>query len=165
MPSMIEIQGKIRQLFADAEEMGADLTPEMAADMEAVLDELAGQEAEKVDGFAFVLREMNARTEFLKDEEKRIRGRRQAAESGIERMRGRYLAIMRANGLAKIKGNTSTISVGRRQSVLVEDEAAVPDDFATYKREVSKTAIKEALAAGREVPGARIVETSYLAVR
>lgn len=41
----------------------------------------------------------------------------------------------------------------------------IPDDYCSFKREVSKSAIKEALQSGIDVQGARLVQSEGLRIK
>lgn len=165
MPTFDQIQQEIRSVCDTVEEMGDSITPEMAAQIDAYLDELAGAEADKVDAFAAVVRREAARVEFLKSEADRVQRKRKSAESGLNYLKARYLQVMQENGLRSIKGNTSSISARFSQAVVVVDEARLPDEFVRTKREANKTEIGAALKGGHDVPGAQLVETVSLQVR
>ena len=68
----------------------------------------------------------------------------------------------------KDKDKTALFSVyhSRSKSVNVFDMAVLPDTFKKYKDpEPDKTAIKEAIKNGENVPGAEIVESTSLVIR
>lgn len=47
------------------------------------------------------------------------------------------------------------------EKLVIDDEAAVPDEFVTYTRTVDRAAVTAALRAGREVSGARLINGTY----
>ena len=65
------------------------------------------------------------------------------------------MSILQRAELRKVVLPEATIGISRRgRAVQVLDETLVPDAYCRFNREVSKTAIKEAINAGEEVPGA-----------
>lgn len=75
------------------------------------------------------------------------------AEAG----RSMLLALLESSGVQKLPLPIATLSVGRKPvSVIVCDEAALPDQFFRIKREPNKTAIKSAIEDGADVPGAHL---------
>lgn len=65
--------------------------------------------------------------------------------------------IMDAAGLPKVTLPGATISISQAApSVVVEDEAAIPERFIRIKREIDKTAINAAVKAGEEIPGVAV---------
>ena len=165
MPSMSNIQEEIRTVLEAMEHAEPGEVDEST--LEAYLDELATQEAEKVDAYGYVLRQQTARIQFLKDEEKRVQNRRRAAENALDRMKSHMLHVMQSNGLRKVSGATTTISLRKSVSVAVDDLSVLGDQFVRVKTitEPDKTAIKEAIVGGASVPGARLVESESLQVR
>lgn len=72
-------------------------------------------------------------------------------------IRGAVFAAMDALGLKKLEAPdfTTGISAGTA-SVIITDEAALPNEFMRVHREPNKTAIGAALKGGAEVPGAEL---------
>lgn len=81
------------------------------------------------------------------------RARRHAARG--ERLRDIALWCMSEAGIPKVQQPDITISVGStRPSVMITDEKLIPVQYLKTQMSVSKTAIKEAIDAGKDVPGA-----------
>lgn len=85
----------------------------------------------------------------------------QKRQTGVDRRRDSTRAaiksIMDAAGQRKWVLPEATLSIrSTPASVHVLDEAQIPDEFWRVKREPNKTAIKEALLDGTEVPGATL---------
>lgn len=165
MPSMSNIQDEIRTVLEAMEHAEPGEVDEST--LEAYLDELATQEAEKVDAYGYVLRQQTARIQFLKDEEKRVQNRRRAAENALDRMKSHMLHVMQSNGLRKVSGATTTISLRKSVSVVVDNVDLLPKQYLRAKMVVDpdKSAIKESFTGGASVPGARLVESESLQVR
>jgi hypothetical protein len=74
---------------------------------------------------------------------------------------------MQRHGLQKLAGNVYAVSIRETPVVRIEDEKAIPAEYWVEKieRSVSKTAIKDAIKAGQEVPGACMAESYSLQVR
>ena len=90
MPSFADIQAEIANIMDSVE----DMTPEQLDACADYIDMLATQEAEKVDSFAFFVREQSARAEFFKEEGKRLAAKAKSVESTIEHLKGLYLNVM-----------------------------------------------------------------------
>lgn len=164
MPSLYSIEQEIAAMLELADE---DLTPEQQSAMDQYLNDLAGQEADKVDAFAGFIREQAARAEFLKAEAQRIAAKGRAIERKIDGLKSHYLRIMQAHGLSRVAGATYTLSTRKSSRVDVPDVAALPDAYKVTKTEVSpdRKAIAAALKAGEAVPGASLVEGFSLQIR
>jgi hypothetical protein len=167
MTTMSNIQLEIRNILESIEQV----PEEQHEELEDYLAGLGDLEAEKADAIAFVLREQKARIEFLKDEEKRIKARRNAAERGLERTKEYFKGMMYANGLKQIKGNSSTLFLRKSESVNLGEnfvpELCLPEEC--YKKEVSikidRNKIKQKIKSGESIEGCSLVENFSLNVR
>jgi hypothetical protein len=104
---------------------------------------------------------------------RRIEARRKALELRQDKLR-EYLAFnMKRTGLTELKANDSTFSaklyIERDASVDIFDEKQIPQEYMTKpkppKPAPSKTEIRKALDAGKDVPGARVVKKDRLELR
>ena len=129
--------------LADDEELRAD-TVEGATDFKEIVERLLNREKEAetlVEGIGKRVNDLVGRRNKLKD-------RQQSIRSVI-------LSLMQSVDLRKLELPEATVSVIRTgPSVQIVNEELVPDTLCRFKREVSKTAVKEALNAGEYVPGA-----------
>lgn len=83
------------------------------------------------------------------------RGKRLQTKAG--KLRDAVLAALNAAQLKKIELPSATFSVGSKAaSVVIIDEAQVPDEFCEVERKISKQRIKEALHSGKHVNGAQM---------
>jgi len=158
------IQTEISAMLDIADE----LTPEQQKEMDAYLNELAGQESDKIDSFAAFIREETARSLYFKEESKRLAQKAKTAEERIGYLKNRYLSIMQEHGVSKIKGNAYTLSVRHIPHVVVDDDAQLDDLYMRIipeKREPDKVVIREALKGGVVIPGCRLEQTDSLQIR
>lgn len=140
------------------------------ADFEA-FEALQMERDAKIEQVAMWFKNLLSDAAALKAEEQSLAERRKAAENKAERLKG-YLAYA-LNGQ---KFETARVKCGWRKSAAVEytvDEASfvtwakeVRDDLLTYKDPTpNKTAIKEAIEAGEEIPLARIAERNNINIK
>ena len=164
MPSLYSIEQEIAAMLELADE---DLTPEQQSAMDQYLNDLAGQEADKVDAFAGFIREQSARAEYLKTEAQRIAAKGRAIERRLDGLKDHYLHIMQTNGLSRVAGDTYTLTTRKSARVDVPDVAALPEAYRVTKTEVSpdKKAIAAAIKSGQDVAGASLVESVSLQIR
>ena len=163
MPSLHNIELEISNILAVAEELPEDQQP---AALE-YLDQLALMEAEKVDGISFVVRKRANEIDWLKDEEQRLRQRRQAMESRLIQFKAYLKDIMQSQGLQKIKGNKASIFLRQSESVEIDHAAELPEKFVNIRIESipDKAKIKEAIKSGSTVPGASLVQKLSAVIR
>ena len=113
---------------------------------------------EKRDRLGEFLARMDAEAEAIKAEEKRLAERRKGFEKIAGCMKDSIHAQMVEWGVKKVEGKLFTFSVAANPaSVEVFDESLIPGDFIDYKPQVDRNKVKEALKAGQEVPGARLI--------
>jgi len=105
----------------------------------------------------FIVR-MEAEAEAIRNEEKRLAARRQGFEKIANCMRDSIHQQMLEWQIKKVEGKMFTFAVQKNPpSVEITNEADIPGDFIDYKPQVDKTKVKNALANGQDVPGARLI--------
>lgn len=84
-----------------------------------------------------------------------LKKRREMLGNRIDFQRALIKRLMEAANQRSIDLPAAKISLGKSPAkVLITDETAIPEEFVRIKREPNKTAIKEALVEGKDVPGA-----------
>ena len=162
-PTFAQIQEEIRAMLDVPDE---ELDDAHKALMDAYLDELGQQEADKVDSFAQFLKLEGERARLYRDESQRLAAKARPAERRIDYLKGKYLEIMRKHNLKKVKGDIYTLSLRKSESVDAPDVWALPEEYwRQADPEPNKKAIKAALDEGKEVPGARLVVKESLQIR
>ena len=158
-----DIELEISNILAVAEELDEDQQP---AALE-YLDQLALMEAEKVDGISFVVRKRANEIDWMKDEEARLRQRRQAMENRLIQFKAYLKDIMQSQGLQKIKGNKASIFLRQSEAVEIDHAAELPEKFFNIRVEQipDKAKIKEAIKSGSTVPGASLVQKLSAVIR
>ena len=158
-----DIELEIQNILAVADEL-PEGEQELAMEY---LDQLGELESEKVDAIGYAVRKRKAEIAFLQEEERRIRARRQAMESRLERFREYLRDTFRANDLTKLKGMKTTMYLLRSESVDIYHQAELPEKFVVTKVEhqPDRAKIKEAIKSGSTVPGAQLQEKTSLVVK
>jgi hypothetical protein len=120
------------------------------------MEALAGDLQVKATNVAAFIGNIEATTNAMREAEKRIAERRRAAEERVKWLKNYLLTNMRACGISRIDAPEYRITIRKNPpSVVIADPESVPALF--YRQpppEIDKTAIKEALKAGEDVPGA-----------
>jgi hypothetical protein len=131
------------------EEQRAEFERELGTQLRAAVDK-----RQRVGEF---IRFCDLQGDACKAEIDRLTLRKRHFERVSEQVREYVLRVIEATGEKKLEGRTLTFSLRAcPPSVQIVDQAAIPAD---YKREtitvlIDKTAIKKAILAGQEVPGA-----------
>lgn len=131
---------------------------------------------DKADGYAKIIKGMEANVAGIKAEEKRLKDRRTVLENRAEILKHNLEGTMKAMGKTKFK--TDLFSFGIRKnpaSVKIADPATFieqcqkdgRDDLLRFRDpEIDKTAVKNAiLKDGEVIDGAEIVQTEGLQIR
>lgn len=86
-----------------------------------------------------------------------INRRREVLRNRVDFQRALIKRLMEVADQRSIDLPTAKISLGKSPAkVIITDENAIPDEFMRVKRDPNKTAIKEALVGGKDVPGATL---------
>ena len=127
------------------------------------LDKLQMERDAKLENVACWIKELKVEAEALKAEKMAFAERQKIAENKMESLK-KYLAYA-LNG----KGFNSTrtsVSFRKSQSVEVADIYKLDENYLRYKEpEADKTAIEEALKAGKTVAGATLVENTSVIIK
>ncbi len=73
--------------------------------------------------------------------------------------------FMHATNTREIKTDYAKISFRKSKSVEIDDETLLGDEYFVMKKEASKSKITEALKAGVDVQGARLIENRNLQIK
>lgn len=158
---LYEIPGALRDLL---DRLDADPdTGEVDGDALAAYAEYQGQAAEKLEGTACYVRELEAEAEAIKAEEDRLAKRRKALENKSSRLKTYMMSALEAMG-GKVKGVMASVRIGKSQAVTVFDLDALPDAFKRVKVDPDKVAIKKALKAGEDIPGAALEDRQSVVI-
>ena len=103
------------------------------------------------------MRELKAEADAIKAEEERLAKRRKALENKSERLKNYMMPALEAMG-GKVKGVMASVRIGKSQAVTVFEPDALPDAFkrVVTKVDPDKVALKKALKAGEDIPGAAL---------
>jgi len=132
------------------------------ADEETVMDTLESLEDAieyKADNYAKIIREIEGNINTLKDEETRLKNKRQALERNIERLKDNLYNSMKATGKTKFKTDLFSFNIaknGGKAPVVIGGE--VPDSYCVVTMTPDKKLIRGLLEQGVELPFATLGE-------
>ena len=143
---------------------------------QAWFDTLDGMEQElvrKAENVAIYIKNMESEAKTLKAEEDKLKARRQAKENAAKRMREYLMGCMKQANISKIDEPKAVISLRNNpESVEISDEtefigwAADHDEYLRYNApEINKTAVKNALKSGAEIPFAALTRSQSLTIK
>lgn len=149
---------------------------EEGADEEAVanaLEDIGGEIEEKADGYARVIKSLEAEAAAIKSETERLTARKATLENSTKRLKKRLKEAMEA--CEKTKFKTLLFSFGIQKnapSVRIEDESGFlawaqsnAPELVRTKTELDRKQILEQLKAGAHFDGIELRQTASLRIR
>lgn len=133
----------------------------------AALDAVDKNFCEKAIDYATLIRALKGRQTELKAEIARLTAINGKFDKFIERLSKRLSEACQTAQKTKIEGMHATISFIKSERVVIDDEAAVPDEYKKAKTVItpSATLIGKAIRDGIEVPGAHIERHMNLQIK
>lgn len=131
-------------------------------------DELQMERSKKIENTGCLYKNLVAEAKAMKEEEAKLAQRRKVVENKAERIKNLLVYALRGE---KFESPRLRCSYRKAKSVQVDDSFVAwaqehADDLLTFKEPTpNRTAIKEALADGREVEHAEIVTNESLQVK
>lgn len=128
------------------------------------LDALEMEREEKLEAVACYIKNQRAEAKMIDDEMKALKDRRDRKNNRADSLE-RYLAKS-LNG-ERFETAKCACTWRRSERVIVVDPAILPEDYVVVKTDMKpdKTAIKKAIKAGEEVPGAFLDSVNNMTVR
>jgi hypothetical protein len=155
--------------YRDAAERMADLDlpAEVIAD---TLEGLAGDIEAKATNTAQMVRNIETLAEQIKAAEKAMAERRKALEARADWLRSYLLANLIAAGISKVESPWFSLTVRQNPpSVALDDVSLIPTDYwralPPPPPVIDRAGIREAIEAGQDVPGARVVRGQRLEIK
>lgn len=141
-----------------------DLDPEV---MQDTLDSIEDAIENKAENIAKLIRNLESDVTAYKEEEERLKTKRQATENKVKWLKTYLEDNMKLTGKTKFKSGMFNFSIQKNPaSVNITDEKIIPEEFLIQQPpKVDKTSLKEILKRGIEVPGAELKQTEGLRIR
>lgn len=160
MTSVYDLAAELRALVDSAE---AD-DGEVSGDVSARLDALGGELAERLDGIASAIADIEAHAERLEHEAKRLRDRAAARRKRAERLREYAQACLAAIGQRKLRTERWTLSISATPPRVVFD-AECPRHWCVEELRPERARIAEHLRGGATLPWAHLEVGETLRIR
>ena len=150
--------------IAFQEVQNMDLDPEV---MQDTLDSIEDAIENKAENIAKLIRNLESDVAAYKEEEDRLKTKRQATENKVKWLKTYLEDNMKLTGKTKFKSGMFNFSIQKNPaSVNITDEKVIPEEFLIQQPpKVDKTSLKEILKRGIEVPGAELKQTEGLRIR
>ena len=154
MSTLYELTNEFQMLLDMAEDPETD--PEVLA---GTFEALEGEIEVKADGYARVIRELEAQEAAIKAEEDRLANRRLGISNNIRCMKLSLQQAMQATGKTKFKTDLFSFGIQKNPPAVVldvpeDDLESIPAEYLIKQApKVNKTKLKEDLKAGKDVTG------------
>ena len=163
--TLYELTDEYKTLLQMAEDPETD--PEVLAD---TMEALEGEIEDKADGYAIVMKELEASEQKIKNEVDRLNARRLSIANNIRLMKLRLQESMLATGKTKFKTDLFSFGIQKNPPSVVMDEQYlenIPEKYLVQQDPViDKKKIKEDLKAGVDLEGiAHLAQTESLRIR
>lgn len=150
-----------------------DVLMDSGCDEQTLKDTLEGEAWPlelKAQNYAFVIRNMEASADAIKAAEQQMAERRKSIEKRAEYLKDRLKGAMELAKMQKIECPHFAISIAKNPpSVDIYEQGLIPAEFMKTPEPPppapDKTAIKEAIKAGKEVPGAALKQGTSLRIK
>ena len=123
---------------------------------------------QKADGLMYVIRDLEVDVVGLKDEEARLKKKREVAERKIKRLKQYLQDNMETIGKTKFKTQLFSYNIQNNPASLkLTDEKLIPEKYYTVEtsRKYDNKAIKDDLKAGKVINGAELKTSQSLRIR
>lgn len=145
-------------------ESGGELTPEL----EAQLTELKDKLPTKIDNYAVIIERAEMQAEYLKAKADKLNAIRKGLDTLVDRLKENLKEAAQTMDVQALEGSEYKVSVSRtKPKVDVTDMSLLTDEYlervVTFK--VNKEKISEALKAGQQVHGARLLESYSVRIK
>lgn len=149
-----QYEDALNALIASADEE----TGEVDLDIAAMLDKIEGELVEKAQSTAAIYKTLNNNSAIIDGEIKRLQALKKRYDNAAGNVKD-YLAYSLLNGnTERIDGIIATISFRKSEEIVIDDADILPRDCVRVKTETApdKVAIKKAIKAGTDIPGAHL---------
>lgn len=122
----------------------------------------------KADGYARIIRNLEANAVALKTEIDRLTNRRRSIENSIDRLKENLKNAMIATGKEKIKTDLFNVTVVNNPvAVNVIDEKLIPEEYFKVEiiRKLDKLSLRDAIKSGEEIQGAELMQGKGLRIK
>ena len=147
-----------------------DMAEDPDVEEDVLRDTMEGIEGEieiKADGYARVMKQLEATSANLEFEEKRLMNRRKTIDRNIKRMKQALQDAMIATGKPKFKTDLFSFTIRKNPaSVVIDHATCIPPEFLIPQDpKVDKKAIKAAIDRGDDITFAHLEQGESLIIR
>ena len=167
MASLFNLAKEYTDLYSALVSSVDEETGEVDVDIASALANIQGTFEEKAIATATVSRMLGNTVEEVSKEIDRLKRLKAHLEREDGRVREYLKRAMEMTGTEKVQGISASISFRKSEQTVIDNEGELPEEYITVKTTYTpnKTAIKTAIKAGKDVPGAHIETVKNLQIR
>ena len=158
---------ELNEMYSNVWELAGDETADLES-LEVALKNIEASIESKAENTAKLIKNMDAHILALKEEEKRLAGKRRALENKQGNIKSYLEYQLLSMDINKVETDLFTVALQNNPpSVKFTDETLIPDKYKHIVTTVNipKKAILDDLKAGAVVAGAEIVQSKSLRIR
>lgn len=159
-PSLMTLAFERREIIDVVIESGGEITP----DQDVALVGTDKAIDEKIEAYLAVIDHVEASQAYAKEQARIASNYASSCDNLVGNLRTRICQALKIADKAKVKAGFRTVSLSKgAPKLVIDDQNEIPAEFSKIeyveKITIQKKEIMEAIAAGTEVPGARMVES------
>ena len=160
MASLYELTGQFLTIYQ------MDIDDETKADTLEAID-WQEQFEQKAEGYAHIIKNLEADVAMYKAEEESFKAKKQAAQKKLDYVKDNIMTAMNVTGQTEVKSGAMTLKVQKNRESVQVDEDLLPKKYFAKKIELKpdKKTLKELLKAGKKIKGAELVRTEKLVIK
>lgn len=161
--NLFKIAQEELDLLCEIEELEGELTPELEERLKINAENMSS----KMEDYCKAIRYYEMTVANAKSEKERLDKLIKRSERSQQWLKDAILNVMNATDKPKVSAGTFTVGTRKSTAVNIIDESAIPARYANevVTVKIDKTAIKDAIKNGEEVPGAQLVERKSISIK
>jgi len=142
-------------------------TGELTAELEQALTISQNELQNKAIDYAYAIKALEDDVVAITEESKRLAARKQSKTNTIERLKEAVSTAMQIYRVDKINSSTLTLSLRKSESVEIQDEKMIPEEYMLSRVVINpdKIGIKKLIQSGEDVPGCSIKTNFNLQIK
>lgn len=165
--NLYNLTTECKSLYDDIIASADDDTGEVDLSLVTALSVRQEEWNDKAIAVACVYRALDEDSARVGREIERLTAIKKRLERERDRVKEGLANACNALGVEKVQGMYANISFRSSEQTVIENEGAIPDEYMTVKTTYTpnKTAIKEAIKAGKDVPGAHVEKRKNIQIK
>lgn len=115
--------------------------------------------------YVYVIKQNEAIIEKAKQEIERLSRIKKSLENANSRLENSIETAMNIYEINEIKTDLTKINFRKSESVEIEDDTLIPNEYIIWDKKIEKNKIKKAIKDGIEVPGIKIITNKNLQIK